>query len=54
MASKKRSKQSTENTTHDQNFKNLILDYPIEAIEFYAPEAAKNLPLQQLKITPIR
>jgi len=24
--------------THDQNFKNLILDYPVQAIQFFAPQ----------------
>lgn len=40
--------------THDQNFKNLILDYPMASIEFYAPEEAKRVIEQKLKITPIR
>ncbi len=26
--------------SHDQNFKNLILDYPREALEFFAAEEA--------------
>ena len=25
---------------HDQNFKNLILDYPVQALEFFAGEEA--------------
>ena len=29
--------------THDQNFKNLIVDYPHAAIRFFAPEAAEDL-----------
>lgn len=37
---------------HDQNFKNLILDYPREALVFFAGEEAGNL--EQAKITPIR
>ena len=39
--------------SHDQNFKNQILDYPIEAIRFYAPEEAQALE-QNPKILPIR
>jgi len=31
--------------SHDQNFKNLILDYPHQALAFFAPdEAADGLP----------
>ena len=30
-------------TTHDQNFKNLILDYPRQAIELFAPGEAEGL-----------
>ena len=26
--------------SHDQNFKNLILDYPLDALAFFAPEEA--------------
>ena len=26
--------------SHDQNFKNLILDYPRDALAFFAPEEA--------------
>ena len=29
--------------THDQNFKNLILDYPRQAIELFAPGEAAGL-----------
>ena len=39
--------------THDQNFKNLILDYPIEAIKFFAPQEAKHLE-QPVKVIPLR
>ena len=39
--------------SHDQNFKNLILDYPHEALAFFAPgEAADGLP--GAKIVPVR
>ena len=32
-------------TSHDQNFKNLIIDYPRQALAFFAPtEAASRRP----------
>ena len=39
--------------SHDQNFKNLILDYPRDALSFFAPDEA---PLQkdEVRIIPIR
>ncbi|MFW5641110.1 MAG: hypothetical protein ACOC3W_08960 [Thermodesulfobacteriota bacterium] len=41
------------NTPHDQNFKNLILDYPLPALRFFAgPEAEGITP--EARITPIR
>ncbi|MDO5101406.1 MAG: DUF4351 domain-containing protein [Lautropia sp.] len=39
--------------SHDQDFKNLILDYPHQAIAFFAPDEAMHLD-EQVKITPIR
>ena len=39
--------------SHDQNFKNLILDYPRDALSFFAPDEAP-LPEDQVKFTPIR
>ncbi|MDO5104223.1 MAG: hypothetical protein Q4D91_15255, partial [Lautropia sp.] len=39
--------------SHDQDFKNLILDYPHQAIAFFAPDEAMQLD-EQVKITPIR
>ncbi|WP_285259541.1 DUF4351 domain-containing protein [Halopseudomonas bauzanensis] len=40
-------------TSHDQNFKNLILDYPRQALEFFA--AAETVHLGPgVRITPIR
>lgn len=39
--------------SHDQNFKNLILDYPIQAIEFFSPQEAEALD-ESVRITPIR
>ena len=39
--------------SHDQNFKNLILDYPRQALEFFAPEEAAGLD-DSVTITPIR
>ena len=37
---------------HDQNFKNLILDYPRESLTFFAP--AESASLATAEITPIR
>ncbi len=39
-------------TSHDQNFKNLIIDYPKQAIELFAPSEA--LHIQQANITLLR
>jgi len=39
--------------SHDQNFKNLILDYPRQALQFFAPEEAANVDESTI-ITPIR
>jgi hypothetical protein len=39
--------------SHDQNFKNLILDYPHEALAFFAEPEAADLP-PDVRITPIR
>lgn len=38
---------------HDQNFKNLILDYPREALEFFAAAEARGLD-EGARITPVR
>lgn len=38
---------------HDQNFKNLILDYPYDALTFFASQEAGDLP-HGVRITPIR
>lgn len=40
-------------TSHDQNFKNLILDYSHQALEFFAAAEAEGLD-NQARITPIR
>jgi len=40
-------------TSHDQNFKNLILDYPRQALQFFAPEEAADID-ESVVITPIR
>ena len=40
-------------TSHDQNFKNLIVDYPRDALAFFAPEEAPA-PEDDVKITPLR
>ena len=39
--------------SHDQNFKNLILDYPRDALAFFAPEEAPA-PEDEVIITPLR
>lgn len=39
--------------SHDQNFKNLILDYPRDALELFAGAEARDLG-QEAKIIPIR
>jgi hypothetical protein len=38
---------------HDQNFKNLILDYPRQALALFAEAEAGALP-EDVRITPIR
>ena len=40
-------------TSHDQNFKNLILDYPRQALELFAPEEASQLDAAA-RILPVR
>ena len=39
--------------SHDQNFKNLVLDYPHAAASFFAPEEAASL-TADVRITPVR
>jgi len=39
--------------SHDQNFKNLILDYPHQALAFFAPDEAAD-GLADAKIVPVR
>ncbi|MFT3758661.1 hypothetical protein [Thauera sp.] len=39
--------------SHDQNFKNLILDYPRQALAFFAPDEAMHID-ESVRITPIR
>ena len=46
-------KSKTDRTNHDQNFKNLILDYPHEALSFFAAEEASGIGAGT-RITPIR
>ena len=38
---------------HDQNFKNLLLDYPVQALEFFAGEEA-GTDLSEARIVPVR
>ncbi|SLM30462.1 hypothetical protein MTBBW1_2280004 [Desulfamplus magnetovallimortis] len=30
------------NKSHDHNFKNLLLDFPVESLEFFFPEALQE------------
>ncbi|MDX1656461.1 MAG: hypothetical protein R3310_14735, partial [Candidatus Competibacteraceae bacterium] len=39
--------------SHDQNFKNLILDYPRQALAFFAPEEAAGIP-PNARFLPVR
>lgn len=39
--------------THDQNFKNLIIDYPHESIQFFAADEAAEFD-KQVRVTPVR
>jgi len=39
--------------SHDQNFKNLILDYPLQALRFFASEEAGEW-LAGAKVVPVR
>ena len=39
--------------SHDQNFKNLILDYPRQALSFFAPEETADA-LADAEIIPVR
>src|SRR5690554_536422 len=42
-----------QSVSHDQNFKNLILDYPIQAIELFSPQEAEGLD-DTVRIVPMR
>ena len=39
--------------SHDQNFKNLILDYPLDALALFAPEEAPARD-DPVRILPVR
>ncbi|MEA3643228.1 MAG: hypothetical protein VBE63_25305 [Lamprobacter sp.] len=41
-------------SSHDQNFKNLILDYPRQAIELFAPDEAEELSAPGVRYLPVR
>lgn len=47
------SEQPPRHTSHDQNFKNLILDYPLSALRFFAEPEAESIPADA-RITPVR
>ncbi len=40
-------------TSHDQNFKNLFIDYPLQALRFFAPSEARHIDATAT-ITPVR
>ena len=40
--------------SHDENFKNLILDYPRQALAFFAAEEARGIVDDEARIVPIR
>ncbi|MFC4260821.1 DUF4351 domain-containing protein [Marinobacter lacisalsi] len=40
--------------SHDQNFKNLILDYPLKALEVFCPQEAEALDQENVRIIPLR
>ena len=40
--------------SHDQNFKNLIVDYPRKALEFFAPEEAPRPEEAARASSPVR
>ena len=42
-----------EPVSHDQNFKNLIVDYPREALEFFAPQEAPESD-DAVRVVPVR
>ncbi len=39
--------------SHDQNFKNLFIDYPLQALRFFALSEARHID-ETAKITPVR
>ena len=39
--------------SHDQNFKNLFIDYPLQALRFFAPAEAQYID-ETAEITPVR
>ena len=40
-------------TTHDQRFKNLIVDYPLDALRFFAAAEARHID-DSVRFIPIR
>ncbi len=46
-------KDDAQKFTHDQNFKNLIIDYTHDALEFFAAEEAKNIS-PDARVIPLR
>ena len=48
-----RARHMADTVSHDQNFKNLIVDYPRQALSFFAPEEAPP-PGDEVRIMPVR
>ena len=47
------SKRKPESISHDQNYKNLILDYPLQSLQFFAGPEAESY-TSEARIVPIR
>ncbi len=45
--------EKSHTLTNDQNFKNLILDYPHQSLEFFAADEAGDI-TPDVRITPVR
>lgn len=45
--------EGSRRVSHDQNFKNLIIDYPLQAIQLFSPEEAGHLS-PDVHVVPLR
>ncbi|WP_028672741.1 DUF4351 domain-containing protein [Saccharospirillum impatiens] len=45
--------EGSRRVSHDQNFKNLIIDYPLQAIQLFSPEEAGHLG-PETRVVPLR